>query len=141
MQTTHKLTRMLHSGQLFLSMLLQVLGSVLILIALAVEVVAFSMHLHLCHVHNLSKQTLLQHDSSASCTDCNQSDGLHSSSFFLGYSGVLAFFGETKNNKVFTENYTENFTENYASIPFLVSQPDIPSLPLYFTNPFPVPCL
>jgi len=32
-------------------------------------------------------------------------------------------------------------TENYASFPFLVSQPDIPSLPLYFTNPFPVPCL
>ena len=47
---------MLDSGQLFLCMLLQVLGPVLILIALAVEVVAFSMHL--CHVHNLSKSRL-----------------------------------------------------------------------------------
>jgi len=40
-----------------------------VLTALAVKCAAFSMQL--CDVHNLSNQTLLEHDSSAACTDCS----------------------------------------------------------------------
>ncbi len=75
-------------------MSLQVLGPLPILLALAVMFVAFSMHLH--HVHKLSIQTLLKHDSSAASTDCNQSDGLLSSSLFL-YSGLFSEYNNQKN--------------------------------------------
>jgi len=59
---------------LFLFMLLQLLGPVHILIALAVKFAAFSMHVS--DVHNLAKLTLLEHDSSAAFADYDQSDGL-----------------------------------------------------------------
>ena len=62
------------------------LGVDLALTALAVKCEAFSMHLY--DVHNLLNQTLLKHDSSAAFTDCNQADGLLSSSCF---SGILVF--------------------------------------------------
>lgn len=61
-------------ASLFLCMLLQLLGPVHILIALAVKFAAFSMHVS--DVHNLSKLTLLEHDSSATFADYDQSDGL-----------------------------------------------------------------